>query len=198
VRAFIAIDLPLYVVETLGSALRSLNSGDVPGLRPVGADSMHVTLRFLGDVPSDQLEPIAEAMSRAASFVPPFHLKLGRYGAFPPKGSPRVLWVGLNGDVAAARQLHALLQEALTELGHLPETRPFTPHITLARLVRNAGDLDRRRSLQALKTSSPVHADFEVGSISLMASHLSPYKDGDGPRYEKLAVATLGSRPGDA
>jgi 2'-5' RNA ligase len=152
---------------------------------------MHITLRFLGDVPAEGLEPISEAMSRAAHAVPEFRLRLGSYGAFPPEGPPRVLWVGLNGDIAAVRRLHASLQEELSSLGHWPETRPFTPHITLARLARNAGHADRRRALQALKASGPGHADFEVGSLSLMASHLKTQGANSGPRYEKLAVATL-------
>ncbi len=193
-RAFIAIGLPPHAAVALEPALSVLRKADLPGLRPVATGSTHITLRFLGDVSKGRLDAVAEALAVVAGESRPFELELDEVGSFPPKGPPGVLWVGLKGDVAAARRLHRVLEVALTRLGHPNEKRAFSPHITLARLARGAAVLDRVGAFDILKDSSPGAAVFRAESVSLMASELNR----DGPRYRTLLTACLGSDTGNA
>jgi 2'-5' RNA ligase len=193
-RAFIAIGLPPGVVAALEPALGALRRADLPGLRPVGTGSSHITLRFLGESSKSRLDAVAKALAVVAGESRPFELSLGEVGSFPSKGPPGVLWVGLTGDVTAARRLYAVLEVALTELGHPAEKRAFSPHITMARIAGNAAGPDRMRALDILKASQVGEIAFEVESVSLMASRLSP----EGARYRTLLTARLGSGTGNA
>jgi 2'-5' RNA ligase len=193
-RAFIAIGLPPDVAAALEPALGALRKADLPGLRPVATGSTHITLRFLGELSKSRLDSIAGALANVARRSRSFELDLDEVGSFPSKGPPGVLWVGLKGDVAAARRLHAVLEVALTELGHPAEKRAFSPHITLARMFRSAAVPDRMRALEILKASAPGPAVFAIESVNLMASELNRY----GPRYQVLATAPFGARAGNA
>ncbi len=193
-RAFVVVELPPRVVVALEPTLSALREADLSGLLPVTSGSAHITLRFLGDVPADRLEALPEALAVDAGLFPPFQLRLGEPGAFPAKGPPGVLWVGVEGDVDAARRLYVLVDHAVKSRGHPAEDRKFAAHITVARLARNAAGLYRRRALQVLKESPPNKVAFEVDSIGLMTSHLSLA----GARYERLATVPLGSRARDA
>jgi 2'-5' RNA ligase len=193
-RTFIAIGLPPAVVAALEPALGALRQAKLPGLRPVATGSTHITLRFLGELSKSRLDAIGEALAAIAAGCRPFSLELDEVGSFPPKGPPGVLWLGLKGDVGSARKLNAVLEEALTKLGHATERRAFSPHITLARMASSTVAPDRMRALDVLVASPPGPAVFEVGSVKLMASELSR----EGPRYRVLATAPFGTGAGNA
>jgi 2'-5' RNA ligase len=145
---------------------------------------VHLTLKFLGNVPVAEIEPLGEALMKAVKRLSSFELRLGKVGAFPERGSPRLVWVGLEGEVEALRQLHEHVAEAVAGIGSDSNEDRFSPHITLGR-VRP----DRRVSL----ASAPdlEHLDsFVVSSVSLMRSELSPR----GARYSRLALLPLGKR----
>ena len=198
VRAFVAVELPDRVAAALEPALGALGGAEIRGLRPVASGAAHLTLRFLGDVPGDRIPAISEALDLAASALGPFNLRLGEPGAFPPSGPPGVLWIGLEGDTAAASLLQGAVGDALASLGYPPEERDFTPHVTLARLGRTASRPERERALDALRdvlnAHPPTGAAFTVRSVGLMRSRLSRH----GAKYERLAVARLGTGAGDA
>lgn len=125
-RLFIAIDLP----ERVKFALSQL-AGEVPGARWVGASEIHLTLRFIGEISPQVLSSIKSALT-SVSFSP-FMLSLSGVGHFPPHGHPRVLWVGLEKGpelVSLQKRIESAVQQAAIP----PEERPFSPHITLARL----------------------------------------------------------------
>ncbi len=125
-RLFVAIDLP----ERVKDQLDDLCTG-VSGARWVNREQMHLTLRFIGEVDTRQFEAIQTVL--AGIRCPSFEMVLKGVGQFPPKGKPRVLWVG----IAAPRPLHQLagnVETVLRQAGIPPEERPFSPHITLARL----------------------------------------------------------------
>jgi 2'-5' RNA ligase len=109
-------------------------------VRPEG---VHVTLRFLGEVAERRLPELSAAWRAAAAAGRPAELTATGLGTFPPRGRPRVLWVGLHdgsgGNLAA---LAGLLEQAAREAGFPPEERPFAPHLTLARA--GAGEAPRR------------------------------------------------------
>jgi 2'-5' RNA ligase len=125
-RLFVAIDLP---EETKASL--SQFSGAVPGARWVDPSEIHLTLRFIGDVDPQTVSKIEKALS-VVQFAS-FPLRVAGVGHFPPRGLPRVLWVGVEPrpELMALQQR---IESALQQAGVSPEERPFSPHITLARL----------------------------------------------------------------
>ena len=189
IRAFVAVELPPEARDALSAVVRFLEGRGIVGLRTVDPASVHLTLKFLGNVPASRVEAIEDALVDAAARSRPFRLALGETGTFPERGAPRVLWVGLDGDVEALAGLRARVEEALRPLGFAPEGRPFRPHLTLARMRDRSTRADRAQAAAAL-SSAPFEPglEFPVESVSLMRSILRP----DGARYVRLASIRLG------
>lgn len=124
-RLFIAIELPQVVKDVLAQLPPR---GE--GVRPVTPAQMHLTLHFIGETPEDDAAVMAEALRavRCARFT----LRFDAPGCFPPRGDPRILWMGLAREPALVR-LHADIGDVLRDLGVALEDRPFHPHLTLAR-----------------------------------------------------------------
>ncbi len=178
IRAFIAIDLPPAVKDALGEVARALGERVLRGaVRWVRPEQMHLTLRFLGDTPTDGLPAVQQAMDAAAAASRPFALRLGGVGCFPNSSRPRVVWVGLaapgGGDSAPLLALKAALDEALTPLGWPPEDRPFRAHLTLGRVK------DERAARGVVWTHDVPGLEAPVRAIHLIESQLRP----DGPIY---------------
>lgn len=125
-RLFVAIDFP----EAVNQRLAALCSG-LAGARWLPPEQHHLTLRFIGEVDSGTFADIADGLSEVA--CQPFSLRLRGVGHFPPRGQPRVLWVGIEADEGLTR-LHGQIERRLRSLGLDPEGRGFAPHVTLARL----------------------------------------------------------------
>ena len=185
-RAFLAIDLP--------SGLRPVLSRVQEELKKSGADvkwvsvgNIHITLKFFGQIPEAQVEAIVEAATRIAQTQAPFNLKVAGVGAFPTVTSPRVVWLGVGGDLATVGGFYRKLEEAFATMGFPPEGRAFAPHLTLGRVKSPRGRYDLTKCLGELK---PVAAEpFQVSEIILYRSNLSP----QGATYSPLKVISLGS-----
>ena len=136
-RLFFAIELPGEVQNALGK-LRP-DAAWARDYRWVEPASMHVTLAFLGEQPDQALASLAEIGEAAASSSQPGKLSIGQPGSFGPRRAPRVLWVGLEGDLSKLHNLQQALSEGLKARGFPVEERAFSPHITLARR-RERGD----------------------------------------------------------
>ena len=188
IRAFVAVELPPEARDALSAVVRYLDGRGIAGLRTVDPVSAHLTLKFLGNVPASRVGAIEDALVEAASGSRPFTLALDDTGTFPERGAPRVLWVGLSGDVDALSSLQSGTEAALRPLGFEPERRPFRPHLTLARLRDRSTLSDRNRAAAAL-SSAPFEPGlaFGVESVSLMRSILRR----EGPRYVRLASIRL-------
>jgi 2'-5' RNA ligase len=167
---FVAIDLPASLRESLAILIAALRR-DLPGLRWVKPEGIHLTLKFLGDVPEAQDLRLREVLHRAVpSAVPPFDVRVEGVELFPDKGRPRVVWTGLrevNGSLLALQQR---VEGAAKEAGFPAEGRPFKPHLTLARMGegRPASDLPlilARHSLDDL-------GSFRVSTVCLFQSIL--------------------------
>ncbi len=126
IRIFIAIDLPGSVKQEIARLCCGL-----PGARWVQPEQLHLTLRFIGEVDGGMFRDIRAGLSEIV--VAPFSLQLDGVGFFPPRGRPRVVWVGLRQSNELQR-LRNRLESCLVGLGLEPEKRKFAPHITLARL----------------------------------------------------------------
>ena len=198
-RVFVAVEFPDAAKETLAVLVRALRGlrtdglrPSVEGLRPVRAEGIHLTLKFLGETPSDRVSRIADALAGAARTVAPGEVELRGVGGFPDLETPRVLWVGLAGDLGPLEALHRAVQAALAPLGHPPDRRPFTPHLTLARLLEGTRATGRGLAGEALKGLSwPEGTRVPVAAVSLVRSTLHP----QGAEYHTLHRAPLGEAP---
>jgi len=150
---------------------------------------MHLTLRFLGDVDPEIVPAITAQLADAARKSGRFTLTLGAVGAFPSLRQPRVLWVGLTGEIQRLRLLHSRVEGALSQVGFPPEKRPFGPHLTVGRIRQADGPRLARGAGVAfgrviLPEPPPAIA---VESVALLRSHLKP----SGVEYERLFEARL-------
>ena len=190
VRVFVAIELPAVATDMLAGVVGDLERAQIPGLRPARPEGIHLTLKFLGNVPEVDIKPLVAGLSQALAGSRPFRLRLSGAGAFPNSGRPRVLWVGFEGDLPALSEVQGKIEDALEGLGYARERREFSPHLTVARIGDRASVADRRRAAEAL-LSAPIgpSAEFAVEGVSLMRSILRP----EGARYLRLAIVPLDS-----
>ena len=188
IRAFVAIELSLEIKRSLTELIDRLGRAGVPGVRWVDPDSTHLTLKFLGNVGLEQVQAIAEVLNACAGRASPFTLAIAEMGAFPNVRSPRVVWVGLTGDLESLASLQRDIVDGLAKLGFGREERPFSPHLTLARVRDRVGLQDRKKIGQVLAAApSPVVASMKVASISLMKSTLTQ----EGAIHERLVRILL-------
>ncbi|MGD2063114.1 MAG: RNA 2',3'-cyclic phosphodiesterase [Nitrospirota bacterium] len=161
-RLFVAIDLPPEVKERL-APLR----GGLPGARWVDPEQLHLTLRFIGEVDGGILREVREGLGAVHGL--PFSLTLQGVGHFPPRGQPRVVWVGVEKS-GPLNQLHGRVETALAAVGVERDGRKFSPHITLARLKETPGPrVGRYLEAFGLFRTDP----FAVEEITLYSSTLT-------------------------
>ena len=180
-RAFIAVEMgDLPDLGRFHSELKVLG----PGVKTVDLSHLHVTLKFLGDTEESLVPKLNEIMSLASSGIAPFTVRLHGSGTFPPKGSARVVWVGLEGTEPLAI-IASRLEASLQELELEPEGRAFKPHLTLARVKD-----PRASSSVILLAENYAIADFgsvNVDRILLKKSVLGPR----GPTYTTMITSPL-------
>ncbi len=188
VRSFIAIELPNELKLGLNQLEAQLKSGKQPGVKWVNPYSIHLTLKFLGSIAVDKISQITKSMNEAVQGISPFHLEVKELGAFPNLRRVQVVWVGISGEVDRLAQLQQRIESNLARLGFAPESRPFTPHLTLARL-RNQASLDERQRLGELiaGTRFEVAYTIKVDTISLMRSQLTR----EGAIYSRISAVGL-------
>ena len=189
VRSFIAILLPEELRLGLSKLQVRLKTGNNPWIKWADPNGIHLTLKFLGDVPLDRISEISQLMTEAARGIPPFHLETKGLGAFPDLKRVQVVWLGLGGKLDKLDQLHKQIESALSRLGFTPEARVFKAHLTLARLRREASPDERQDLGQLILNTRPEKSHIiKVETISLMRSQLTR----EGARYSQLSYAGLG------
>jgi RNA 2',3'-cyclic 3'-phosphodiesterase len=174
-RLFVAVELAEPVVEAAGRLIDRLRTR-VAVLAPrarimwVAPGRLHITLRFIGDVPAAQADGILEGLARPMA-VPPFDVSFGGLGVFPPRGAPRVIWAGIGRGVDGLRAVAGEVETRLRPLGIPGEARALTPHLTLARVRAPEG-------LRAVTVCDGLDdtalGGQRVEAITLMESRLSP------------------------
>lgn len=177
-RLFAGLALPATQQDELAEALAA---GDLGGLRTVPPEQRHVTLAFYGDVPPDVVPELTQRLERAAGRTPPMRLRPSHLGAFPKPASARVLWAGLDGDVATLRRLAERCGAAGSRSGLAMESRPYRPHVTVARARKEPLDL---RDVVAMPVDG---SSWEATGFSLVHSVLGPK-----PVHTALATFALG------
>ena len=177
-RTFIACPLPEAVQANVTTILEHLGRTALP-IRWIAGNSAHLTLHFLGELPVETVEILRLGLSSAVAGIEPIELRIDGAGAFPSITSPRVVWLGLNGDTEELTQLHRGLGRAVEGMGIPLERERFRPHITLGR-VRDELTQPQRDQLQSALTVNrlaelvpALEEPFEVSSVDLMRSVLS-------------------------
>jgi 2'-5' RNA ligase len=188
IRAFIAIELPSQIKAALAQLQDNLRTSKSASVKWVDPEGIHLTLKFLGNVDESEISALTKTLSEAVRGVAPFSIQLGDPGAFPNAHAPRVVWVGVGGEIEPLLILHNNIDRVLAPLGFPPEKRTFSPHLTLGRVREETLPGERRRlgeNVATLKTG--VKSSFKAESLSLMRSKLSR----EGATYSRLASFEL-------
>ena len=188
IRSFIAIELSRGLKKELAGLRSRLQNPPRPWVKWIDPESIHITLKFLGDIPADRVEDIQAAMEEAACGITPFTLKAGGLGVFPNPRRAQVIWVGLIGETERLAALQQRLEKRLEAIGFPAETRPFSAHLTLGRLRQDALPPQREDiGRLAAATECCLSSEIAVEAICLMKSQLTPR----GAIYSHLASIPL-------
>ena len=194
IRAFLAIELPQDVRSALVTLQQDLKRqlertvGGQVKISWVRPASMHLTLRFLGDMPDESIDPLQVAIQQAVSVHQPIHLPLERLGAFPRPQQPRVLWAGPSEsweqgpDAQRLRALHRTIEDCCQTADFAPDNRPFSPHLTLARIKEGERQLGQALGQSDVMDQAVVVGTLPIEAIVLIQSELRP----TGSVYKKL------------
>ena len=191
-RLFVAVTLPAEAREAIARLIHALRAADVSGLRLVNPEGVHLTLKFLGNVDRSLLPALADALDAVGEGAAPFALQLSGVGVFPNPRSPRVLWAGVTGDIASLTALARRVDDACSTLGFPRERRPFSPHLTLARVRESASAHERQHSATIIKDIGLAPTQpFSVQAFHLVRSTLTP----SGPIYETVHTIPMAASP---
>ncbi len=173
-RTFIALDLHEDLQRFLGETI-SRGSAALPSVRWVAPASIHLTLAFLGELNDKELGRAFEAAGAAARQAQPFSYSLSAPGTFGSPRAPRVIWMGIEEPSGALQTLHRALNRELKRRGFEVEKRPFSPHLTLAR-IKGPLSPEELETLQHFLADARVHASLPahaVESLRVMKSELA-------------------------
>lgn len=188
IRTFIAAVLPDSVREELARVQAELQAEKFK-FRWVKLENIHLTLIFLGDVDPEIVEGISVAVADTARCHNPIRLAIQGLGVFPGIKRPRIIWVGMAGEVKILREIKSSLDRSLLKINGLkfkPERRPFRAHLTLGRAK---GRIDGRKLAAAMnRLQIALSAPFTIAEIHVLRSDLRPA----GAVYTKLSSAGLG------
>jgi len=185
IRTFVCIDVPASIKDRIAQLQGNLRQHDakISWVKPA---NIHLSLKFLGDVAATRIPAVGSAVERAAHLVRPLEIEVGGAGCFPSAKSPRVFWVGLTAVPDRLARLHALIEQELATEGFPPDTRKFSPHLTIGRvrLPQNAGLVAGE-----LMSTGFSPASFQATEVIVMRSELNP----SGSIYSALYKLSLGS-----
>jgi 2'-5' RNA ligase len=187
IRAFLAIEPPeniLQAMSRLQEKLRQEISGRISWTKPQG---QHLTLKFFGDISSEDVKNICTAVQKRVVSEPKLNLKIENLGVFPDARRARVIWCGISGDVEKLTTLQKKLDGDFTDIGFPGEDRPFRAHLTLGRIKDSHGLTGINEALT--KNSTFAAGEFNCTELILFQSRLSP----QGAIYTKLAKFALGA-----
>lgn len=180
IRAFVAVELNAALRQAIAQAQADLRRGlqqtgggglRVQWTRP---ESVHLTLKFFGDIPEERVAEIRTSLTGVAAGHVRFAVAVEGLGVFPDLRGPRVLWVGLVDRNGAITSLAADVEAALAAAGFAPEAKPFHPHLTLARIKEGSREAGRSWSRERLLERETRLGALTVEALSLMRSELRP------------------------
>jgi len=191
-RVFIALEIPLPIRQAISAQTESLRSTLGQIVRWVPIENMHLTLKFIGDISPANVDMFSQmltaeaARARSASCAP-FRMQVGELGSFPTPRRARVIWIGIQAPAALDSLQHGI-ESAAARLGYEPETRPFSPHLTIGRVRQPVNTRDQQRVRAALeRTQVGALGAAEISAVHLFKSDLQP----TGSIYTRLFSAPL-------
>ncbi len=187
IRAFIAFELPAAVISLLQRVQQDFKRLAIRA-RWVRPENIHLTLKFLGDITPDDVDKIGAAMAVAAAELPPVALSVRGIGVFPGVKRPRVIWVGLAGDIRSLLAFQSRLEQKVFEAGFPKENRSFKAHLTMGRLKQAPDPALIRRMITDYATLSS--GEFTLKQVILFKSDLKP----SGAVYSKLKQVDFGMK----
>ncbi len=179
-RAFIAIDFDDAVIRQLADLQTRLRQR-LPSLKWVRPDQLHLTVKFLGEMDDSRVAEIGEALTAIATNRAPFAVRLKSVGCFGPRGSVRIIWVGVKDATGALQRLAADCDAAMASLGFPREERPFSAHLTLARNKNPHLSRDIHRAIEGDRNA--IFGEQTIAAIALYQSEL----DSTGPTYTTVS-----------
>lgn len=188
-RAFIAIQVPQEIKTQIMSQTVELRRKVGRSVRWGSAENIHVTLKFLGDVSPKQVDLLSQMLNNLAQTHPPFDVVADGLGIFPNLRRPRVIWVGLHEAAQQLTKLQQSVETGAAQLGHAPENKSFSPHLTIGRVREPLAAQELLVLQDAFKgTRVQLNESFIIRSVDLMQSELKP----SGPIYTCLSTAVFG------
>ena len=183
-RTFIAVPIPADILTRIREVQEAFAAYKFP-VRWVRPESIHLTLKFLGEIAEADLERVYDAMAASLQIVRPLSLHAKGVGVFPTVKRPKVLWVGIGGELESLKKIQAELENNLEKIGFPKEKRPFNAHLTLGRVK---GKIDSRKLAGAMREFSDFTTEsFSAEEIVLFKSDLKP----SGAVYTRLRTASL-------
>jgi RNA 2',3'-cyclic 3'-phosphodiesterase len=175
---FYALELPWKVKEVFKNKIEHLQE-ELPFKTWVHPQDLHITLAFLGNAPDDKMKAASERIEAAIKLKTPFEMKIDHLGFFGRRDAPRIFWAGLE----ESQELRGVRQDvfsACLDSGFTLETRPFSPHITIARKWMGETPFSSE-TLEAVNTFKNEQISFQAGRVVLYKTHL-----GKSPKYEPI------------
>ncbi len=187
VRLFVACEVPDDVKECIGEVIDNLRSRSGNAVRWIRPEGVHVTLKFLGEVPTKKFPAVKLAIQEAVVGHSPFELEFSNIGTFGGREGLRIMWVGIAGDVLRLEALVRAVNAALAVVGFEPERRPFRPHLTLGRVRDEISTRNRAEIEVAVGKVTVPPVSWRTAQVSLMRSRITA----QGASYEVLATFPL-------
>ena len=190
-RTFVALDVS-DAVRRYAESLKDELAACLSGIHWTRRENLHVTLKFLGDVPETELAGVCSAVQAAVCQQDPLEIEWGGLGAFPDAQRPRTLWVGIRQGDESLRTLHGLIDKNLTEFGFPPESRRFHGHLTIGRISRR----DELAADQMAEVEDIFKREQTTEGVGMMVEEVitfSSFLDSEGRVYQPIARARLGT-----
>ncbi len=173
-RLFVAVELDAAVLSAAEQAVAQLRDRLDRALqaRWISTTNMHLTVRFIGHVAGERAPAVLNELEPPLA-IPPFDVTLEDCGVFPPSGPPRVIWIGLKDGLPSLRAMHDQFNHRLQPLGFEPESRPYSAHLTLAR-IKDAPRGSAASVRDAIRAVGVPQAQCRISAATVFESRLTP------------------------
>jgi 2'-5' RNA ligase len=186
-RTFLALETDPHVIKHIMELISPIQD-KLKGIRWVGPSNIHLTLKFFGDTTIDQRRQIIEELKPIAGRQRIMNLEAARMGCFPNVRNPRIVWIGLTGDVEPLEGLYREVEDGMARLGWEQEERPFTPHLTIGRQRKDHREKDMPYYIEKLENES--FGKWTVDRMVLFKSLLTR----EGAIYTPIEILPFGQQ----
>ena len=189
IRSFIAIPVPDEGIQALQAVVQDFDAEIGRHMRWVRLEGIHLTLKFMGNIPAGMVDRVLADLPTVTAKFSPFKVGISGFGAFPNLRQPRVLWAGLDGDLAILASMQLAVDDAVGNLGLPKEQRDFSPHLTLGRVRREVTDGQLRKIGEVVSAANLADSpSWTASAVNLMRTELDPA----GSRHYLVGSATIG------